>query len=67
MLYHMPKDDLIGSTEAVRILDVDKATLSRWVAAGQVVPAHQLPGKNGAYLFHRADITALAAQRRAAS
>ncbi len=55
--------DLIGSTESVRILRVDKATLTRWVAAGRITPAHQLPGRNGAFLFHRADIEKLAAER----
>jgi excisionase family DNA binding protein len=62
----MPKDDLIGSTEACRILNIDKATLTRWVTSGQLNPAHKLPGKNGAYLFHRATIQNLAAQRETA-
>jgi excisionase family DNA binding protein len=56
-------NDLIGSAEAARILGIDKPTLTRWVAAGRITPAHKLPGKNGAFLFHRADITALANER----
>lgn len=60
-------NDLIGSTEAARILNIDKATLTRWVAAGDLTPAHKLPGKNGAMLFHRADIDRLARERQAAS
>jgi predicted site-specific integrase-resolvase len=52
-------DDLIGSREACRILDIDKSTLSRWVAAGRLVQVTQLPGKNGAYLFTRAAVEAL--------
>jgi predicted site-specific integrase-resolvase len=62
------KDDdeaLIGSTESCRILNVDKATLSRWVTSGRITPAHKLPSRNGAYLFRRADIKALAEQREA--
>jgi excisionase family DNA binding protein len=51
--------DLIGSTEACRLLDIDKRTLVRWISAGRVIPAYRLPGKNGAYLFRRADIEAL--------
>lgn len=53
--------DLIGTTEAVTILKVDKATLTRWVKAGKVHPVTKLPRKNGAYLFNRADIENLAA------
>jgi excisionase family DNA binding protein len=59
--------DLIGTAEACQILGVDKATISRWVADGDILPAHKLPHKNGAFLFHRADIDALAAQRNEAN
>lgn len=59
--------EMIGSREACKILDVDKSTLSRWVAAGRVRPAQKLPGRNGALLFHAADIDALAAARKKAS
>jgi excisionase family DNA binding protein len=59
--------DLIGSREACRILNVDKGTLSRWVSDNKINYAHKLPGVNGAMLFHRADIEALAAARKAAS
>ena len=58
-------NDLIGSTEAARILQVDKPTLTRWVAAGRIIAVHKLPGKNGAFLFHRADIETLAKERAA--
>lgn len=65
MATHTPPD-LIGSTEACRILSIDKATLTRWVAAGTIQSAHKLPGRNGAYLFARADIEALQAERASA-
>jgi hypothetical protein len=53
-------DDLIGSAETCRILDnIHAATLSRWVTAGRIFPAHKLPGKNGAFLFRRADVERL--------
>lgn len=56
--------DLIGSTEACRILNIDKATLTRWAKARDPITAvHQLPGRNGALLFNRADIERLAAER----
>lgn len=64
MLTPMP-NDLIGSTEAARILSIDKATLSRWVTTGQLRAAYKLPAKNGAYFFNRADIETLAAERAA--
>lgn len=54
------EDTIIGSKEACTILDIDRATLSRWVAAGKITPAAKLPAKNGAFMFHRADIENLA-------
>jgi predicted site-specific integrase-resolvase len=57
------QDTIIGSTEACTILNIDKATISRWVAAGRITPAGKLPRKNGAFLFNRADIEALAQAR----
>lgn len=62
----MHTENLIGSAEACRILDVDRSTLTRWVAGGRITPAVKLPKRNGAYLFDRADIEALAAERTAA-
>jgi len=59
-------DDIIGSTEACTILNIDKATISRWVAAGKLTPVAKLPRKNGAFLFARADIDALATERATA-
>ena len=59
-------DDIIGSTEACTILNIDKATISRWVAAGRITPVAKLPRKNGAFLFARADIDTLATERASA-
>lgn len=67
MLTHMETGtDLIGSSESCRLLSVHPATLSRWVGGGILTPAHKLPGKNGAYLFHRADVEKLAAEKASA-
>ena len=53
--------DLVSSREALELLGLtDPSTISRWVAAGKLTPAHKLPGKTGAYLFNRADVEALA-------
>lgn len=54
-------DELIGSKDACRILDVNRSTLTRWVKQGRVPLAHQLPGDNGVMLFRRADIDRVAA------
>lgn len=56
-------EDLIGTAEVTRILGCDKATVLRRIDAGKLVPAMKMPGPNGAYLFKRADVEALAAQR----
>ncbi|WOR03039.1 helix-turn-helix domain-containing protein [Mycobacterium marinum] len=42
-------------------------TVARWVTSGELKPVHKLPGKNGAYLFSRADIEKLATERAEAS
>jgi predicted site-specific integrase-resolvase len=62
----MPNErpDLIGSAEACDILDIDRATLSRWVSAGRIDYWVRLPGKNGAMLFDRRVVLALADEIR---
>lgn len=67
MLADMPThSEFIGSKQACEILGIDKATLTRWATAGMVTAAHKLPGRNGAYLFDRRDIEAIARQRASA-
>lgn len=64
MLSVMPTQDaLVGAADACRILNVHNSTLGRWIKEGRLTPAHKLPGKNGAYVFHRADVHKLAAER----
>jgi hypothetical protein len=59
-------DDLVPTREALTILGMaDPSSISRFVALGVLEPALRLPGKNGAFLFHRADIERLAAERAA--
>ncbi len=53
------KPDLIGSREACAMLDVATSTLTRWAIDGTITPALKLPGRNGALLFHLADIEAI--------
>ena len=53
--------DLIGTTEAVRILGVHPSTITRWVKSHKLTAVGKLDGTNGALLFNRADVEALAA------
>lgn len=61
----MQPQPLIGTTEAARILDVDKATLTRWVASSRVPIVGRMPKANGALIFDRTVIETLADQMRA--
>ncbi len=59
-------DELIGTAAACRLLDLDKSTLTRWAIDGTITPALKLPGRNGALLFHLADIEAIREARDSA-
>lgn len=62
---HTTPADLIGSAETCTILDIDRSTMSRWIAAGKLPYAVRLPGPNGAFLFNRSDVEELARERAA--
>ncbi|MEH3142474.1 MAG: helix-turn-helix domain-containing protein [Mycobacterium kyogaense] len=62
-MHNTSADDEIVSSEACKILQVDRATLLRWVADGQVAHTRKLPGRTGAFLFRRGDIQKLADKR----
>lgn len=53
----------IGSAEACELLGVNRSTLVRMVKGDRLTPAMKLPGASGAYVFDRADVEALAAER----
>lgn len=59
--------DLVGATEATEILGVGKDTLIRMIARGVITPRQKLPGPNGAWLFTRAEVQRVAAERDKAS
>lgn len=48
--------DLIGTSEVARILGVDRSTVTRRVARGDLAPATRAPGHRGALLFRREDV-----------
>lgn len=54
--------DLLATIQAAEIIDVERSTLSRWVASGRISVAHQLPGRTGAVLFERAEVERVAAE-----
>ena len=61
----MPQD-LLASQDVCERLDINRSTLSRWVASGRVKPAQRLPGKTGAFLFTRAEVDRLERELTAA-
>ena len=57
--------ELITSPEAAQILGKSIRTIQRLAELGELPYAQKLPGPNGAYLFRRSDIEALASQKAA--
>lgn len=55
---------VLGSIEASKILGIDRATLTRWVASERIKPIGRIGGndKNAAFVFDEADVKALAAK-----
>lgn len=56
-------DSLLTAAQVAEIRGVTPKTVHRWAEAGRLPIATKLPGLRGAYLFHRADVEALAAER----
>jgi predicted site-specific integrase-resolvase len=56
--------DLLTTKQACEMLGgIDKATLLRWHKNGVITPAYEPPTANGALLWAKVDIEALAAAR----
>lgn len=53
---------LISSRIAGEIIGRTRWTVARLVRSGELKPAGKVDGQTGAYLFHRADVEALAAK-----
>lgn len=60
----MPKNPLIPTAEVAQILGVDVRTVHRMADDRRLTPSMKIPGRTGAYLFDRADVERLAADRR---
>ena len=56
--------NLITTSEALEVLELtSRSTLSRYVATGRLAAAMKMPGTTGAFLFDRADVERLKAER----
>lgn len=55
--------ELVGTMAICHELNIDRATLTRWVGNGIAQPAMKMPGPNGAYLFHPDELARLRALR----
>ncbi len=51
--------DVLSSAEAAERLDIDRSTLSRWVASGRIAPVIRGGGTNGAMFFSSDDVDEL--------
>ena len=60
----MVPTELLGVTEAAKLIGCSDRTVKRLAKSGALPHAHKLPGATGAYLFRRADVE-LHAQVRA--
>lgn len=65
-LVQMPTPDTqVTTAEAANLLHASVWTVQRLVKSGALTPTKKLPGRRGAYLFDRAAVEALAAERNA--
>ena len=49
----------MASKDVCLTLDINRSTLTRWVAQGRIAPAFRLPGDKGAFLFDPDDVEQL--------
>jgi len=59
-----PLTDLLTKSEAAEYLGVDTSTISRWLTQGKITAAKKIPGRSGGYIFDRAEILRVAAERK---
>lgn len=53
---------LLTSTQAASLLHCSAKTVTRMALSGSLPVAHRMTGPKGAFLFHRADVVAKAAE-----
>jgi excisionase family DNA binding protein len=57
---------LLASAEVCERLGIDRSTLSRWVAAGRIMPAYKSPGTRGPFLFDASEVERVKREQSAA-
>jgi len=55
----------VTSADVCEQLQIDRSTLSRWVAFGKIDPVQKLPGLRGAFLFTPEEVERVALDRAA--
>ena len=63
----MNPTDLMPSALVCDDLDINRSTLSRWVAAGAITPVVKMDGLRGPMLFDPNDVARIKAAREAAA
>lgn len=58
----MSAPDYLTSAQVCERLNIDRSTLSRWVAAHRITAATKLPGLRGAFLFRPAEVERVKAE-----
>jgi hypothetical protein len=60
----IPLVEIPSRDVAVILALPDQSSVSRLVRNGKLTPTRKLPGRTGAYLFNKADVLALALERK---
>jgi len=60
------EDTHVGTVAACDLLGIDRSTLVRWVQSGRITAALKMPGATGSYLFERAEVERIVAEREEA-
>jgi len=56
-------EPLLSSAQAAERIGIDRSNFNKWVKAGRIPIALELPGKTGARLYRLTDVDRLAAER----
>lgn len=67
MVCDMAQTKLLTTGEAVERLNIDRSTLTRWVASGRIEPAHKGPGRTGGYVFAADEVERVRDENRTAA
>lgn len=60
-------DTLVGTSEAAKLLGVDRSTVTRLVQTGRLDPMHKGAGRTSSYTFRASDIERERRRREAQS